>query len=147
MTKLFTELGKIRGLGRFGRALPNTRCERGSLLALHFVVQALAHDAPIAEILGDRPDEVERSAAEAPHVVVGRGEEFLGAPPGFLWKNDEKLLPAARSKEHLRESELRDDGARQNFTEQTEPLRAAGEIELVSRTCEQKRLGAEDSAL
>jgi hypothetical protein len=43
-------------------------------------------------------------------------------------------FPAARSQEDLRESELGKNGARQDFTEQAEPLCAAGKIELVSRT-------------
>ena len=114
-------------LSPWASGVPCLRCI-SSLRRLRTTVQS-----PRFSVIG--PQEVQSASAETAYIGPGGGEEFVGAGSKLFRKNDEKLFAAARSDQDFGESELGYDGARQHFAhEQAEPLRAAGKIELVSRT-------------
>ena len=120
------------GIGRLRRGVGRESLEAGAgegraAPFLQLFVEALADDAPIAEIFGDAPEELKLAVAEAVDIAGGGGEKILGGGARFVGEDEEELSAAARSEQDARESEFGQQRAREGFAEERDPLRAAGE--------------------
>ena len=67
------------------------------------------------------------SAAELGDLLSGPGREVFRGLPHFAGKDDEELSAAARTEENAGESQLRQQRARQDFAQKSDPLRPTGE--------------------
>ena len=99
----------------------------GVAFALQFLVQAFANDGPIAEVIGDGPDEFDAIGAEFGNLDGGGVEEGFSGLAHAPGEHDEELAAAAGTKEDARQAEFGQQGAGQHFAQQSNPLRLAGE--------------------
>ena len=106
------------GLERFGAQFG----ERGVALALQFLVQALADDGPIAQVVGNRPDQLDEAGTEFGDLARGRGQEVLGGFAGFARQHHQELAAAARTEQNTRQPQLRQQRTGQHFAQQGDPL-------------------------
>ena len=57
MAKLFPKLREIFRIGGLNRRSRYAARQRRSLLTLHLLIEPLAYDSPVAEVLRDRPNQ------------------------------------------------------------------------------------------
>ena len=116
--------------GRRRRAgTPRRRCRRSGrvALALQFLVQALADHGPIAQVVGDAPDQLDDAGAEFGDLARGGGQEVFGGLAGFAGQHQQELAAAARAEQNAGQSQFRQQRARQHFAQQSDPLRTSGQ--------------------
>ena len=111
------------GLERGGADMPQGRVA----LALQFFVEALANDGPIAQVVGDGPDQLDALGAEIGNLLGGGGQEVFGGLANVAGQHDQELAAAARAQQDARQAEFRQQGAGQDFAKQSDPLRFAGQ--------------------
>ena len=93
--------------------------ERSVALALQFLVQAAADHRPVAQVVGDRPDELYIAPTELRHLARGRGQEVVGRTAGRSRQHHQELAASA--------------GAEQNSGETRVPPAAPGEALRTTR--------------
>ena len=101
--------------------------QRGVALAQQLVVQAFADDGPIAQVVGDAPNESDDAAAKLGNLARRGCQEALGGLAHLAGQHQQELAAAARAKQDARQPQLRQQRPWQYFAEQSNPLRPAGE--------------------
>ena len=95
--------------------------------ALQLFVEALANDGPIAEVIGDGPDQLDAFGAEIGDLRGGGGKKGFGGLVIISGEHHEELAAAAGAQQDAGQAEFGEEGAGQDFAEQSDPLRLAGE--------------------
>ena len=74
------------------------------------------------------------SGAEFGNLLRGGVEEVLRGLAHFAGQHHQELAAAARTQQDARQAEFRQQGARQDFAKQSDPLRLAGQQIFAGRT-------------
>ena len=111
------------GLECRGAEMPQGRVA----LALQFFVEPLANDGPIAQVIGDGPDQLDALRAEIGNLFGGGGQEVFGGLANVAGQYDQELSATARAKQDARQAQFRQQRTGQDFAKQSDPLRFAGQ--------------------
>ena len=88
---------------------------RSAAAPVHFFVKAAASDAPVAQIFGHAPQQLQDSATQLGNLRTSGFEKFFGGFPRFLRKQDEKLSAATGTQQDFRQTQLSKQRAREHF--------------------------------
>ena len=112
-----------KGLERGRADIP----QGGVALAPQLFVEALTNDGPIAEVVGDGPDQLDAFSAELGNLRGGGGEKGFGGLANAPGQHHQELAAAAGTQQDARQPKLGQQGAGQHFAEQSNPLGLAGQ--------------------
>ena len=101
--------------------------QRGVAFAQQLVVEALADHGPIAQVVGDAPNEFHDAGTQLGNLAGRRPKEAFRGFAGFAGQHHQELAAAARTQQDTRQPQFRQQRPRQHFAEQGNPLRASGE--------------------
>ena len=107
--------------------------KRRVLPAIEHIVQPPADHRPVAQVVGEGPDQTNAPAAHLAHLAGCRGEEMFSGFARFAWKHNQELAAAARTQENASQTQLRQQRARQRFADKRDPLGAAGQHVFAGR--------------
>jgi len=112
-----------KGLERGGAGLLQRRVR----LALQFLVEALANNGPIAQVIGHRPNQFDSAGTEFGDLLRGSREEGFRSLASASRQDHQELTTAARPQEDPLPTPVRPAGRGAGLHKQSDPLRFASE--------------------
>ena len=146
-------------IGRQGRGSSVEKCRprfgqgRGEP-ARHVVAEAAANHGPVAQALGDSPEQAETTAADLFDLIACGAEDGLRALAQFARQNDHELFAAAGAHHQPGKAQLGYQRARQHFGQEIHPVRTPADERFLRGAAGQRAHGrqqkvarAEESSL